>query len=456
MAPSTARSYRTRRSACAASAASTASSPAAVRAAASSGAGSECRRNAANGCSSARRPSSAAVAAQSGPSPSRSSARSWLQSEMQLREVGDRVDLVRRGDPNEAVRVEVVAEEERRVVVGRLEEARPAVVDEVALVDRLEAERVLRRAERGEDGGAIRLRERGSRPRGCSPPPRRRRSRPRGQPWKPRDGGDRALDLLVAVRGRREERLELRRREVDALLEQVTEQRAVALGVARLRVVEVAHRRVGHEEREQRADALDAAERSESLLEAARRALELVVDGAVAQAAEDGEARGDRERVPRERARLVDGADRREQIHELGAPAERGERQPAADDLAEHGQVRRDAEPLLRAAARDAEAGDHLVEDEQRAARVAQAAQRLEEARRGRDDAHVRRDRLDDHRRDPLAVLDERLRRGVEVVVRDDDRVGRRAASARRATPGMPSVARPEPALASSASAWPW
>ena len=50
------------------------------------------------------------------------------------------------------MRVEVVAEQQRRVVVGRREQARPAVVDEVALVDRLEPERVARLAERREDG----------------------------------------------------------------------------------------------------------------------------------------------------------------------------------------------------------------------------------------------------------------------------------------------------------------
>ena len=44
------------------------------------------------------------------------------------------------GDTDQAVRVEVVAEQEGRVGVGRIEEARLAVVDEIALVDRLEAE----------------------------------------------------------------------------------------------------------------------------------------------------------------------------------------------------------------------------------------------------------------------------------------------------------------------------
>src|SRR5579864_660455 len=72
-----------RRAACAASARSTASSPAADRAAASSGPGSPRRRSAERAPSSAGPvPSSAALAAQSGPSPTASSARSWLQSDI--------------------------------------------------------------------------------------------------------------------------------------------------------------------------------------------------------------------------------------------------------------------------------------------------------------------------------------------------------------------------------------
>jgi hypothetical protein len=55
------------------------------------------------------------------------------------------------------VRVEVVAEEERRVAVGRREQARSAVVEQVALVDRLEPERVALLGQRREDRLALRL-----------------------------------------------------------------------------------------------------------------------------------------------------------------------------------------------------------------------------------------------------------------------------------------------------------
>ena len=120
----------------------------------------------------------------------------------------------------------------------------------------------------------------------------------------------------------------------------------------------------------------------ESRLEPRAAPLELVVDARIAEPPQHRQPGGGRQRIPGERARLVDGAGRREQLHHVGAAAERGERQPAADDLAEDRQVGRDAVALLRAAAGDAEAGDHLVEDEQRARRVAELAQRLRGSRR--------------------------------------------------------------------------
>jgi hypothetical protein len=66
-------------------------------------------------------------------------------------QVGNSLDRPGLGDADEAVRVEVVAEQERGVVVGRREQARAAVVEEVALVDRLQPERVPLLAERRED-----------------------------------------------------------------------------------------------------------------------------------------------------------------------------------------------------------------------------------------------------------------------------------------------------------------
>src|SRR5205823_11090382 len=73
----------------------------------------------------------------------------------QRREIGHGLDAAGLGDADEAVRVEVVAEEQSGVVVGGREQPRPAVVEQVALVDRLEPEGVAVLAELGEDGVAL-------------------------------------------------------------------------------------------------------------------------------------------------------------------------------------------------------------------------------------------------------------------------------------------------------------
>ena len=73
----------------------------------------------------------------------------------QRRKVGHGLDGSGLGDPNEAVRIEVVAEEQRGVFVGRREETRAAVVQQVSLVDRLEPECVPLVGQRGEDRLAL-------------------------------------------------------------------------------------------------------------------------------------------------------------------------------------------------------------------------------------------------------------------------------------------------------------
>src|SRR3954468_22066500 len=188
---------------------------------------------------------------------------------------------------------------------------------------------------------------------------------------KVRNGLDRAIDFLVAVRERDEHALELARRDVHAAREQVPEERAVALGVAALRVVEVAHRLVVREQRRHRADTLHATVRRKARFESSRTGLEPAIDVLVAQPAEDRQPGRRGERIAGQRARLVDVAARSEAVHDVGATPERSQRQPAADDLAEDREIRRDAVQLLRAAASDAEAGDDLVEDQQRTGAVA-------------------------------------------------------------------------------------
>jgi hypothetical protein len=84
--------------------------------------------------------------------------RAKLRAERDQRgKVGHVLHASRLRDADETVRVEVVAEQQRGVVVLRREEARPAVVEQVPLVDRLEPERVELLGERREDRLALAL-----------------------------------------------------------------------------------------------------------------------------------------------------------------------------------------------------------------------------------------------------------------------------------------------------------
>jgi hypothetical protein len=69
----------------------------------------------------------------------------------QGRQVGDGLDRPGPGDTHEPVGVEVVTEQKRGVGVGGGEQPRVPVVEEITLVDRLQAERVALLAERRED-----------------------------------------------------------------------------------------------------------------------------------------------------------------------------------------------------------------------------------------------------------------------------------------------------------------
>ena len=157
---------------------------------------------------------------------------------------------------------------------------------------------------------------------------------------------------------------------------------------------------------------------------------QLDVDVAV-ELVEGGEPGGGGHRVAGERPGVEHRAERRQVLHQIGPTADRTDRETTADHLAEARQVGRHVVLRLGAARPDPEAGDHLVEDEQRTDTVALGTQPVEEARRRCDDAHVRGDRLDDDRRD--------LRRRAPArrcTARPSSRPRRRAA--RRRCPGRP------------------
>ena len=138
---------------------------------------------------------------------------------------------------------------------------------------------------------------------------------------------------------------------------------------------------------------------------------------------EGGEPGGDGHRVAGEGPRLVDVARGGDPLHQLPPAAVRGGRQATAEHLAHDRQVGAHVVELLGAARGDSEPGDHLVEDEQGARGVGLLAEELEEPGRRRNDAHVRRDRLDQdrggvglgkRRRDRVAIVPghhDRLRR---------------------------------------------
>jgi hypothetical protein len=69
----------------------------------------------------------------------------------ELGQVSDHADVSLLRDAHEAVRVEVVAEEDARVAVGRGKQASAPVVKQIALVDRLDAEGEALIRERRED-----------------------------------------------------------------------------------------------------------------------------------------------------------------------------------------------------------------------------------------------------------------------------------------------------------------
>ncbi len=149
------------------------------------------------------------------------------------------------------------------------------------------------------------------------------------------------------------------------------------------------------------------------------RAVEPVEEAGLEDELERREARRHGHRVAGERPGLVDRPERRDLLHDVAPAAERADRHPAADHLAEGREVRRDAVEPLCAARADPKAGHHLVEDQHRAVLRAERAQRLQELARPRHEVHVAGHRLDDHRRDLVALPAECVLELLHVVERE-------------------------------------
>src|SRR3984957_20058003 len=238
-------------------------------------------------------------------------------------------------------------------------------------------------------------------------------------------GFDGALDVRFGVRGGNEERLELRRREQNAAPQHLGKEGAESRGIGFLCITVVEDGPGSEEQRQQRACDADVSRGSrllqriaEPFAKASRFAAELIIKIRSFQFRQRGEAGAHRQRIPRKRAGLIDGPERRDHFHDVPAPAVGRHGQPAADNFPQRGEIRADAVEFLCTAVTDAKAGDHFVENQQRAIALGDFAQAFEKAERGRRNAHVRGHRFDNHRRDFSRVLLEDFLDGVGVVIR--------------------------------------
>ena len=111
---------------------------------------------------------------------------------------------------------------------------------------------------------------------------------------------------------------------------------------------------------------------------------------------------------------------------------------------------------LLRPAVGQAEAGHHLVVDQQRAVLLRQPAQFRAELGRRRDQAHVADDRLEDDAGDLVALRLERFAQRRRRRCSAARACRRCSPSARRGCSGTPSVVALDPAETSRLSTWPW
>lgn len=247
--------------------------------------------------------------------------------------------------------------------------------------------------------------------------------------------GDGLLDVFVAVSVRHEDRLERRRREVDALLEHGAEPHAERIRIGDAGVLIVPHRLFAEEEAEHGAGLMELHRHARFVrrfLPAGEELRHLRGDFLIEvrdthDLAERRQTRGDGERIAGEGPRLIDGAVRRDAVHDLPAAAVGRGGKAAADDLAEAGHVRTDAVLRLRAVEIGSEAAHDFIENEDGAVLFRLFPERGEEAFHRRDHAHIAGDRLHDDRGDGVALAVHHGAERFDVIVRHDEGVLRGA-----------------------------
>ena len=114
-----------------------------------------------------------------------------------------------------------------------------------------------------------------------------------------------------------------------------------------------------------------------------------------------------------------------ELFHDVAPPAKGAEGHAAADIFSERLEIRRDAELAAQALGIEPRC-HHLIEDQDDAALRRLVAQHLQIGRIGGKAAAAAEHRLDQHRRQIAAMLDDQLARRIDVIERRQDDVIRR------------------------------
>src|SRR4051812_14159502 len=142
-------------------------------------------------------------------------------------------------------------------------------------------------------------------------------------------------NVLIRVSCRDKTCLELRWREVNAVLQKEVEQAPKSPRIGLLRRFEISHWTRLQEVREHGSNAIDRNSFGRVGGEFRSAKAELIVNFRVGfEVLQHGDPGRNREWVAREGSRLVNGADRRDFLHDVSAPAIRCNREPATDDLA--------------------------------------------------------------------------------------------------------------------------
>ena len=209
------------------------------------------------------------------------------------------------------------------------------------------------------------------------------------------------------------------------------EERGEAEGLGRLHIGKVAALALGKADGEHRRRPLDVVryalgrQRGRNHAgQAVRVGLQALVERFIGQL-QRLQAGGHGHRITGQRAGLVDRTVRGEVVHNLGAAAEGSGRQATGDDLAEGHQVRRHAVDAVPALIGGAEAGHDLVEDEEGAVSMGDVGKRGVEAFLWCHGAHVAGRGFRDNAGNLARVLRKCLAHGLDIVIRNDDGIGR-------------------------------